>query len=250
MTEVGTVAQLWRYPVKSFQGEQVDELGVAPGRRRRRPASSPSSTPPPRRCCRPSATPTCCWPRPGSTATGSSSPCPTAREHASDDPGVHDALSAWLGMDVRLEPPPADEVYPMEMYTGHVRREHAALRLGRAARHAGSTWPTRTGSPPPAWPPIAGEHPDGAVGRPPLPPHRPHRDDRRAATRRRAGPPSRSARRQVEVLMPTMRCSMPSRAQPGLDRDKAIGTTIRDAEQQQPGRLRHRDQERNGPGGR
>ncbi len=29
--------------------------------------------------------------------------------------------------------------------------------------------------------------------------------------------------------MPTMRCSMPSRAQPGLDRDKAIGTTIRDA---------------------
>jgi hypothetical protein len=34
---------------------------------------------------------------------------------------------------------------------------------------------------------------------------------------------------QVSVLMPTMRCSMPSRAQPGLDRDKAIGTTIRDA---------------------
>ena len=34
---------------------------------------------------------------------------------------------------------------------------------------------------------------------------------------------------QVEVLMPTMRCSMPSRAQPGLERDKAIGTTIRDA---------------------
>jgi uncharacterized protein YcbX len=30
------------------------------------------------------------------------------------------------------------------------------------------------------------------------------------------------------VLMPTMRCSMPSRAQPGLDRDKAIGTTLRD----------------------
>jgi uncharacterized protein YcbX len=31
-----------------------------------------------------------------------------------------------------------------------------------------------------------------------------------------------------EVSMPTMRCSMPSRAQPGLDRDLAIGTTIRD----------------------
>jgi uncharacterized protein YcbX len=28
--------------------------------------------------------------------------------------------------------------------------------------------------------------------------------------------------------MPTMRCSMPSRRQPGLDRDLAIGTTLRD----------------------
>ncbi|MDP1820190.1 MAG: MOSC domain-containing protein [Acidimicrobiales bacterium] len=33
---------------------------------------------------------------------------------------------------------------------------------------------------------------------------------------------------QSEVLMPTMRCSMPSRAQPGLERDGAIGTTLRD----------------------
>ena len=32
-----------------------------------------------------------------------------------------------------------------------------------------------------------------------------------------------------EVVMATPRCSMPSRAQPGLERDVAIGTTIRDA---------------------
>jgi uncharacterized protein YcbX len=31
-----------------------------------------------------------------------------------------------------------------------------------------------------------------------------------------------------EVLMPTPRCSMPSRAQPGLERDLTIGTSIRD----------------------
>jgi uncharacterized protein len=31
-----------------------------------------------------------------------------------------------------------------------------------------------------------------------------------------------------EVLMPTPRCTMPSRAQPGFAVDKAIGTTIRD----------------------
>ena len=35
MTEVGTVAQLWRYPVKSFQGEQVDSLDDRARRRRR-----------------------------------------------------------------------------------------------------------------------------------------------------------------------------------------------------------------------
>jgi uncharacterized protein YcbX len=34
---------------------------------------------------------------------------------------------------------------------------------------------------------------------------------------------------RCDVFMATPRCSMPSRAQPGLDRDKAIGTTIRDA---------------------
>src|SRR3546814_384770 len=32
----------------------------------------------------------------------------------------------------------------------------------------------------------------------------------------------------TDVLMPTPRCSMPSRPQPGLERDKAIGTTLRD----------------------
>ena len=31
MEQVGTVAQLWRYPVKSFQGELVDSLDLAPG---------------------------------------------------------------------------------------------------------------------------------------------------------------------------------------------------------------------------
>ncbi len=31
MNAVGTVTQLWRYPVKSFQGEQVDALDLAPG---------------------------------------------------------------------------------------------------------------------------------------------------------------------------------------------------------------------------
>ena len=31
---------------------------------------------------------------------------------------MHAALSAWLDREVRLEAPPVDGVYPMEMYTG------------------------------------------------------------------------------------------------------------------------------------
>jgi uncharacterized protein YcbX len=33
---------------------------------------------------------------------------------------------------------------------------------------------------------------------------------------------------EAKVSMPTMRCSMPSRGQPGIERDLKIGTTIRD----------------------
>src|SRR3546814_7203066 len=43
---------------------------------------------------------------------------PDGSEYAADDSDVHSALSAWLDHDVRLEPPPADGVFPMEMYTG------------------------------------------------------------------------------------------------------------------------------------
>jgi uncharacterized protein YcbX len=33
---------------------------------------------------------------------------------------------------------------------------------------------------------------------------------------------------EADLLMKTMRCSMPSRAQPGIERDMKIGTTLRD----------------------
>ena len=50
--------------------------------------------------------------------------------------------------------------------------------------------------------------------------------------------------------MATPRCSMPSRAQPGLARDKAIGTTIRDANSNNLGVYAAGHAERNGAGGR
>ena len=175
---------------------------------------------------------------------------PDGTEHASDDPGVHDALSDWLGMDVRLEPPPADEAYPMEMYTGHVRRGHAALRLGRSARHAGSTWPTPTGSPPPAWRRSPASTPTAQWD------VRRFRPNGLIESRRRTGYP--------EEGWPTF--ELGEVAGGGADAHHAVldalagpagarsgqGDRHHDPgrEQQQPGRLRQGDQERNGPGGR
>jgi uncharacterized protein YcbX len=152
---------------------------------------------------------------------------PDGREHASDDPGVHDALSRWLDLDVRLEPPPADEVYPMEMYTGMSDEDTPLFDWpgppGSWVDLADSHWVSTT-----SLETIAGEHPGGTWD---------VRRFRPTGLIEAAGEgyPEEAwgsfevGEAQIEVLMPTMRCSMPSRAQPGLDRDKAIGTTIRDA---------------------
>ena len=153
---------------------------------------------------------------------------PDGSEHAADDAGVHQALSDWLGLAVRLEPPPVDGVFPMEMYSGMSDEDSPVFDWpgppGTWLDLADAHWLTTA-----SLAAIAGEHPDGEW------------DVRRfrptaliettadgfaeeALDLDRGGHASRS-----EVMMATPRCSMPSRAQPGLARDKAIGTTIRDA---------------------
>ena len=229
MTAVGTVAQLWRYPVKSFQGEQVDELEIAPGG-----AAGDRIL----AVVDPAAEKVLSAKRHADLLMASARldgsrvliTLPDGSEHASDDAGVHSALSEWLGMDVRLEPPPADKAYPMEMYTG-MSDESTPLfdwtgPPGTWVDLADSHWVTTT-----SLATIAGEHPDGSWDvrrfRPTGliaadgDPERGHPEE--------GWPAFEVGDARVEVLMPTMRCSMPSRAQPGLDRDKAIGTTIRDA---------------------
>ena len=229
MTEVGTVAQLWRYPVKSFQGEQVDELEVAPG-------GSPGDRilavvdPAARKVL--SAKKYADLLLAAARLDGSRVviTLPDGAEHASDDAGIHEALSTWLGLEVRLEPPPADGPYPMEMYTGMSDEDTPIFDWtgppGTWLDLADSHWLTTA-----SLASIAGEHPDGTW------------DVRRfrptglieAAGDGDPGYPEEGwgsvevGDAAIDVLMPTMRCSMPSRAQPGLDRDKAIGTTIRDA---------------------
>jgi uncharacterized protein YcbX len=132
-----------------------------------------------------------------------------------------------LGQDVRLEPPPAEGVFPMEMYSGMSDEDTPVFDWpgppGTWLDLADAHWLTTS-----SLASIAAEHPGGEW------------DVRRF---RPTALIEASADGYVEddwssievgevgsdVLMPTPRCSMPSRAQPGLARDKAIGTTIRDA---------------------
>src|SRR5688500_3764605 len=117
MTEVGTVAQLWRYPVKSFQGERVDELDLAPGGATGDRVLAVVD---------PAARKVLSAKRYADLLLASARldgervllTLPDGSEHASDDDDVHEVLSAWLDHPVRLEAPPADGVFPMEMYSG------------------------------------------------------------------------------------------------------------------------------------
>lgn len=226
MQAVGTITQLWRYPVKSFQGEQVERLEIGPG------GAVGDRT---LAVVDPVARKVLTGKRWADLLHASARlvgdeivlTLPDGTEHAATDPGVHEALSAWLDHEVRLEPPPSDgTVYPMEMHTG-MSDESTPL----------FDWP----GPPGTWldladlhwlttaslAAIAGAHADGQWD---------VRRFRPTALIEVAGEgyaedgwqEVAAGTLRSAVVMATPRCSIPSRAQPGLDRDKAIGTTIRD----------------------
>jgi len=226
MAQIGTVAQLWRYPVKSFQGEAVDALQLASGgavgdrtlavvdRAAAKVLSAKRYADLLLASARLDA------------AVGVVLTLPDGTEHQADDPEVHAALSAWLNLDVRLEPPPEEGVFPMEMYSGMSDEDTPVFDWpgpeGTWLDLADAHWLTTA-----SLAAISAEHPDGQW------------DVRRfrptALIDTVADGFVEDAWTSIElgevasdVFMPTPRCSMPSRQQPGLDRDKAIGTTIRD----------------------
>jgi uncharacterized protein YcbX len=222
---VGTVAELWRYPVKSFQGERVERLELGPGGAvgdRRLAVVDPAA----RKVLSAKRWADLLFASARTVGDSVVVTLPDGAEHEADDPGVHAALSAWLGQEVRLEAPPADAVYPMEMYTGMSDEDTPMF-----------DWP----GPPGTWLDLAdahwlttaslraatGLHPDSQWDVRRFRPTALFEVDGDAFAEDTWGAVDPGSVRS-EVLMPTMRCSMPSRAQPGLDRDKAIGTTIRD----------------------
>lgn len=224
MEQVGTVVQVWRYPVKSFQGEQVDALDVGPGGAvgdRMLAVVDPAEG----KVMSAKRYADLLMASARFEGDGVVITLPDGSEHAADDPGVHQALSAWLGREVRLEPPPAEPL-PMEMYTGMSDEDTPLFEWtgppGRWVDLADAHWLTTA-----SLASISPEHPDGEWD---------VRRFRPTALIEATGAYPEEGWSQIEagsvaseVIMPTMRCSMPSRAQPGLERDKAIGTTIRDA---------------------
>jgi uncharacterized protein YcbX len=225
---VGTVAQLWRYPVKSMQGEQVDHLDLAPDGApgdRELAVVDPAA----RKVLSAKRHPDLLLASARRDGEAVVVTLPDGTEHDAEDPAVHGALSAWLDHEVRLAPPPVDGVWPMEMHTG-MSDESTPL----------FDWP----GPPGTWLDLADAHwlttaslaaarelhPEGAW------------DVRRFRPTALLDVPgatwvedawSRVDTGTVgsEVLMPTPRCSMPPRAQPGLPRDTGIAATLRDHHQ-------------------
>ena len=213
------VAQLYRYPVKSLQGQPVESLTFAGGYAvgdRKFGIVDPAA---------------------GKVLSGKRWPAllqgsarleaedvvltlPDGAEIAASDPKVHDALSAWLDHEVRLEPPGADASSPMEMGADPLDDESetfdwppppgawvdlaqahwltTASLAAAAALAPDSTWDVRRFRPT-ALLEVAGEGfvEDGWAGV----------DVGEVGS---------------DVFMPTVRCAMPTRAQPGLDRDKQV----------------------------
>jgi uncharacterized protein len=222
---VGTVAQVWRYPVKSLQGEQVERLEIGPGGAKGDRTLA---------IVDPAAGKVLSAKRHAQLLMASARldgedvvlTLPDGAQLEAGDPGVHAALSAWLDHEVRLEPPPADGVFPMEMYSGMSDEDTPIFDWpgpqGTWLDLADAHWLTTA-----SLAAASALHPDGGW------------DVRRfrptALIEAAEDGFVEDAWSAIEVgsvtsdiFMPTPRCSMPSRAQPGLERDKAIGTTIRD----------------------
>jgi len=94
---IGSVAGAWRYPVKSFQGLEVDHLEIDPSgvdldRAWGLIDSSSGKVMTAKRTAE----------MLNATATDHRLTLPDGVTYEFDDPAIHDALSAWLGRDIRF----------------------------------------------------------------------------------------------------------------------------------------------------
>jgi uncharacterized protein YcbX len=227
---IGTVAEVWRYPVKSMQGSRVPRLEV--GHR-----GAPDDR---------------CWavvdPAAGKVLSAKRWPAlfeatarradsgdvvialPDGTEHVAGDPAADAALSAWLDHEVRLAQPPDGDSLPFDMGSDPIDDTAPSFQwtgppgtwLDLAAAHVLTTTSLAT---------AAALHPDGAwdvrrfrptalVEVEPGLAHDGWPEDDWVGKRVRLGS------LVIEGLMRTIRCAMPTRAQPGLPRDLDISRVL------------------------
>src|SRR5262249_44730424 len=110
-------AELWRFPVKSMQGDRVEQIHLGPGGAEGDRALAVVD-PVARKVLSAKRYADLLMASARYVGDGIVITLPDGTEVAADDPSVHARLSDWLGKDVRLEAPPTDAVYPMEMYSG------------------------------------------------------------------------------------------------------------------------------------
>ena len=225
----GVVSELWRFPVKSMQGERIPEgeltaRGIVGDRRYAARDATDGRVLSAKRYGR------LLMASARTEADGTVViTLPEAGEHRADDPGIHAVLSGWLEHPCRLEPPSEDEVaFEMSLDADHPDDDTfnwpcppgTYLDLGAAhllttaslaaARglHPDDAWDVRRFRPTALI--DAGETAefleDAWVG---------CTVDLGGAT--------------LTVDMPTIRCPMPTRPQPGgVPRDLGIAHTLRD----------------------
>jgi uncharacterized protein len=224
---VGSISELWRFPVKSMQGMRVEELAVGADRIEDDRTWAVVD---------PAAGKVLSAKRWGQLLLASASDeggtvtvtLPDGSTHEAGDPATDAALSAWLGLEVRLQPPPPGDGLPYELPTeawddtsplwefpgppGGPFVDLAAAHLlttaslrAAAALHPDGSWDVRRFRPT-AVIDVEGDDfvEDAWVGR----------------------PVALGADAVMDPFMPTVRCAMTTRAQPGLPKDAEIARTL------------------------
>jgi uncharacterized protein len=241
--EVGSVAELWRFPVKSLQGEPVDELELTAGGfvGDRRYALVDRGT---GKVLSAKTVPQLLFGSARSVGDAVVVTLPDGTEHDAADPASSVALASWIDRDVALLPAdavgsttyemtfdPEDdtaELYDIPVAPGtffDLTPVHA-LTTGSlatmAAAHPSGAWDVRRFRPNVL---IATPPPPGGAAAPaqPVPPGEAHPGFPEDAW---TGGTLRCGAASVTVVMPAVRCAMPPRAQPGIERDLAIYRTM------------------------
>ena len=223
-----TVAQLWRYPVKSMQGAQVAalDLGASGAAGDRGWAVVDPAAGKVLSAKR--------WPALlGATASIDGDDVtitlPDGSTHAAGDLGTDAAVSAWLDHDVRVQQPPSGDGLPYDLPTEAWDDTSPTWEfpgppggpfVDVAAAHLLTTASLRA---------AAALYPDGEwdVRR-----FRPtalvEADGDEFVEDAWVGSPVSVGAAVVSPFMPTVRCALPTRPQPGLRSDPAIARTLRD----------------------